>query len=165
MANAIKMLQDDHNSARILFNTLPTIQNGAQDEEEKAALQLISLLQTHTTLEQEMVYPLLADQYPDLIKHSEEEHDEAEQLIKEVEKLPAGMELREAVGRLQMAVEAHVAEEEEKLFPLLTEVVGVGGLEDLGRQMLARQQELMQKAEETTGAAETGRPKSIYPKI
>jgi iron-sulfur cluster repair protein YtfE (RIC family) len=165
MANAIKMLQDDHNSARILFNSIPTIQNGAQDEEEKATMQLISLLQTHTTLEEEMVYPLLADAHPDLIKHSEEEHDEAEQLMKEIAKMPAGMELREAITRLQTAVEEHVNEEEEKLFPLLTETLGVSALEDLGRQMLARQQELMQDADETTGAAATGRPKNIYPKL
>jgi hemerythrin-like domain-containing protein len=165
MANAIKMLQDDHNSARVLFKQIPTIQNGAQDEEEKAAMQLISLLETHTTLEEEMVYPLLQDAHPDLIKHSEEEHDEAKQLIKEVAKLPAGVELREAVGRLQVAVEEHVDEEEEKLFPLLTELLGVSGLEELGRDMLTRQQELMQAAVETTGAAATGRPKNIYPKI
>lgn len=165
MANAIKMLQDDHNSVRVLMKQLPTIQNGAQDEEEKAALQIVSLLQTHTTLEDEMVYPVLAESHPDLIKHAKEEHAEATELLKAVEKLPAGTELREAVSRLQMAVEEHVAEEEEKLFPLLTEALGVSGLEDLGRQMLARQQELMQAAEETTGAASAGRPKGIYPKI
>jgi len=165
MANAIKMLQDDHNSARILFNQLPMIQNGARDEEEKAAIHLISLLQTHTTLEEELVYPVLADAHPDLIKHSEEEHAEAKGIIAEIEKMPAGMELREAVHRLQEAVEAHVAEEEEKLFPLLTEALGVSGLEDLGRQLLSRQQELLQDAAETTGAAAAGMPKNIYPKL
>jgi iron-sulfur cluster repair protein YtfE (RIC family) len=165
MANAIKMLQDDHTSERTLFRQLPTIQNGAQDEEEKAAIQIISMLQTHTTLEEEMVYPILADAHPDLIKHAEEEHDEAKQLLKEIEKLPAGPELREAVLRLAESVEAHVAEEEEKVFPLLTEALGVSGLEDLGREMLGRQQELMQKAEETTGAASTGMPKNVYPKM
>ena len=165
MANAIKMLQDDHNSVRVLMKQLPTIQNGAQDEEEKAALQIVSLLQTHTTLEAELVYPILADSHPDLIKHAEEEHAEAEQLLGEIEKASAGPELREIVQRLQMAVEEHVQEEEETLFPLLTDTLGVSGLEDLGRQMLARQQELMQQAEETTGAASAGRPKNIYPKM
>ncbi len=165
MANAIKMLQDDHNSARVLMKQLPTLQNGARDEEEKAAIQIASLLQTHTTLEEELVYPILAEAHPDLVKHAEEEHAEAKELLKAVEALPAGMELREAVLTLRLAVEAHVEEEEEKLFPLLTELLGVSGLEDLGRQMLGRQQELMQKAEETTGAAATGMPKNIYPKM
>ena len=165
MANAIKMLQDDHNSVRVLFRQLPTVQNGAKDEEEKAALQIVSLLETHTTLEEELVYPLLADAHPDLIKHSKDEHAEATELLKAVRKLPAGPELREAVLTLSESVEAHVAEEEEKVFPLLTEILGVGGLEDLGRQMMGRQQELMQDAVETTGAAATGMPKNIYPKM
>ena len=164
MANAIKMLQDDHNSVRVLCRQLPTIQS-APDEEEKTAQAIVSLLETHTTLEQELVYPLLADAHPELIKHAEDEHAEAKELLKEVDRLPAGMELREAVLRLSESVEAHVAEEEEKLFPLLTEILGVGGLEDLGRQMMGRQQELMQKADETTGAAAAGMPKNIYPKM
>ena len=165
MPNAIKMLQDDHNSARLLMKQLPTIQNGAQDEEEKAALQIISMLQTHSTLEEELVYPVLAESHPDLIKHAEEEHAEAKQLLAEIEQMPAGPELREAISRLQISVESHVEEEEAQIFPALTDALGVSGLEDLGRLMLARQQELMQQAEETTGAAATGRPKNIYPKM
>ncbi len=165
MANAIKMLQDDHNSVRMLFRQLPTIKAGSKDEEEKAALQIISMLETHTTLEHEFVYPLLADAHPDLMKHAEDEHDEAKKILAELEEMPAGMEMREVVERLQAAVESHVAEEEEKVFPLLTEALSVGGLEDLGRQMMARQQELMQTADETTGAASAGMPKNVYPKL
>ena len=48
----------------MLFRQLPTIQNGVQDEKEKAALQIVSLLDTHATLEEELVYPLLADAHP-----------------------------------------------------------------------------------------------------
>lgn len=165
MANAIKMLQDDHNSFRMICRQLPTIQNGARDEEEKAALQLISLLETHTTLEEELVYPVLADSHPELIKHAEDEHAEAAELLADIKKMPAGIELREAVRALQEAVDKHVDEEEETLFPLLTEALGVSGLEDLGLQLMGRQQELMQAAEDTTGASATGMPKNVYPKM
>ncbi len=165
MANAIKMLQDDHNSFRMLCKQLPTIQNGAQDEEEKAAVQIVSILQTHATLEEELVYPVLAESHPDLVKHAEEEHAEAKAILAEIEEMGAGPGLRDVVLRLLESVEAHVAEEEETLFPLLTETLGVDGLEDLGRVMLGRQQELMQDAAETTGAAATGQPKNIYPKM
>ncbi len=165
MANAIKMLQDDHNSVRMLCSQVPTLQGGARDEEEKAALQIISLLETHTTLEEELVYPVVADAHPDLIKHAEEEHDEAKRIVAEIKKMPPSAELREAVTQLGAAVAAHAAEEEEDLFPLLTEALGVEGLEDLGLRMLARQQELMQHAEETAGASATAMPKNVYPKL
>ncbi len=165
MPNAIKMLQDDHNSVRMLCSQVPSLQGGARDEEEKAALQIISLLQTHTTLEEELVYPVLAESHPDLIKHAEEEHDEAKRILAEIEKMPPSAEFRDAVTDLGEAVAAHAAEEEEKLFPLLTEALGVSGLEDLGHQMIARQQELMQHASETTDASATAMPKNIYPKL
>jgi len=165
MANAIKMLQDDHNSVKMLFKQLPTIKAGSKDEEEKAALHIISLLETHTSLEAELVYPVLADANSELIKHAEDEHEEASSILAEIKKMPAGPEMRDAVSRLQVVVEAHVAEEEETVFPLLTEVLGVAGLEDLGREMMSRQQELMQDADETTGAASAGMPKNVYPKL
>lgn len=165
MPNAIKMLQDDHNSVRVLCKQLPTLPGGNKDEEEKAAIQIVSMLRTHTTLEEELVYPVLAESHPDLIDHAQEEHAEASQLLDEIEKMSAGMELREAVMELLRAVEAHVSDEEETVFPLLTEALGVSGLEDLGRQMLGRQQDLMQAAPDTTGALTTAQPQITTPRI
>lgn len=165
MANAIKMLQDDHNSVRMICKQIPTLQGSAQDEEEKAARQLISMLETHTTLEEELVYPLLADTHPDVVKEAEEEHAAAAGILAEIKKLPAGMELRAAVTQLLETVEHHVAEEEETIFPLLTEKLGLSGLEDLGRQLMGRQQELMQAAESNVGAGSTAMPQQMTPRI
>ncbi len=165
MANAIKMLQDDHNSVQMLCRQIPSLPGGDHDSEEKAALQLISMLETHTTLEEELVYPILADSHPELIKHAEEEHDEAASILAEIKKEPTGMGMREAVKLLEEAVGKHVAEEEETLFPALTEALGVSGLEDLGIQLLGRQQELMQAAADTTDASNTAMPKNVYPKL
>lgn len=165
MANAIKMLQDDHNKVRMLCKQLPTIQNGARDEEELAGQAIVSLLRAHSTLEEELVYPVLADSHPDLVQHAVEEHAEAKAILDEIEEIGAGPGLREVVLRLQESLEAHVAEEEETVFPLLTEVLGIDGLENLGMQMLTRNQELMQEAPDTTGMAATGQPKNIYPKM
>jgi len=165
MANAIKLLQDDHNSVRMICRQLPTIQSGAGDEEEKAALQLVSLLETHTTLIEELVYPVLADAHPQVIKESEDAHDKAAAIVADIKKMPAGMELRETVQNLQAVFEVQAEREETTIFPLLTETLGLSGLEDLGHKMMGRQQELMQAAESTTGASATGMPKNVYPKL
>ncbi len=165
MANAIKMLQDDHNSVRMICRQIPSLPGSDHDEEEKAALQLISLLETHTTLEEELVYPVLADSHPELIQHAVEEHDEAASILAEIKKEPTGMGMREAVKLLEEAVAKHVAEEEETIFPALTEALGVSGLEDLGKQLMGRQQELMQSAADTTDASNTAMPKNVYPKL
>jgi len=132
MANAIKLLQDDHNSVRMICRQLPTVQNGARDEEEKAALQLVSLLETHTTLIEELVYPVLADAHPQVIKESEDSHDQAGAILADIKKMPAGMELRETVQSLQAVFEVQAEREETTIFPLLTETLGLSGLEDSG---------------------------------
>lgn len=165
MPNAIKMLQDDHNSVRILCRQLPSLQAGTQGDEQKAARQLVSMLETHATIEEELVYPVLASAHPDLIARAEADHEVADGILAEIAELPAGIELREAVARLQDVLDRHVAEEEASVFPLLTDALGLSGLEDLGRQMALRQQELMAEAEDTTGAGATARTQNLSPRI
>ncbi len=165
MANAIKILEDEHNAVNMLCSQMPTIQNGARAEEEKAAVRIVSLLKNHTALEEELVYPVLAESHPEFIELLEDEHEEANHLVAEIEAMPPDDELREAVMRLHLAIQKHVAEEEEKLFPLLNESLGRSGLEDLGLRMMHRQQELMQATVDQVGASATGQPKNIYPKL
>ncbi len=165
MPNAIKMLQDDHNSVHMLCRQIPTLLAGTQDEEEKAAHQLVSMLQTHLKLEEELVYPLVASSAPDVVSGFEVAHAEMDEILAEIRAMPAGMPLRDAVTRLGEAVESHVVTQESTLFPLLSEALGISGLEDLSHGMMARQQELMQHAYETAGAAGTALPKNVYPKL
>jgi len=165
MPNAIKMLQDDHNSARILFGQIQQVAAGQVDVEMKATLQLATMLATHTQLEKEFIYPLLAKVDSALAEAFDADHDEAKRLLIKIEEMSPGMELRDMVVELQTVVEAHVAKEEAELFPFLADKVGVVELEDLGLVMMSRQQELMKEGEDTAGAAETARVPGIHPKI
>jgi len=167
MANAIKMLQDDHNSVRMLFGQFHQVPAGQGDMAEKAARQIASMLTTHAALEEEFIYPVLADINSDLADESVSEHDTVEGLLKDLEGIESGTDsgLSELLTQLQAAVQAHVEKEEEAVFPLLTEKLGVSQLEDLGRKMLGRQQELLQENADTTGAAQIGRPQTTYPKM
>lgn len=165
MPNAIKMLQDDHNSARILFGQIQQVPAGQADAEEKATLQIAALLRAHTTLEEEFIYPLVAEHDRALADAYQADHDEAERLIGQIEDLPTGLALRDVMVQLQDAVKAHVDQEEESLFPLLAAKLDVVQLEDLGSLMMTRQQELLQEGEDTAGAAETAGPPGVHPLI
>ncbi len=123
------------------------------------------MLQTHLRLEQELVFPVLASSHPDLVAPFEDDHGEIDRILAEIVAMPAGMALRDAVTRVGLAVEAHVTMQESTLFPLLSESLGISGLEDLSHTMMARQQELMQHAFETAGAAATAQPRTAYPKL
>lgn len=167
MANAIKMLQDDHNSVRILFGQFHQIPAGQGGQADTTAAQIASLLKTHTALEEELVYPVLAEIAPEMADEARDEHDEAKRLLSEIEKAESGTEgtLSALLTDLQAAFTAHVQKEEDTVFPLLSEKLGVSELENLGRAMLNRQQELLHEHASTTDAASAGRPQVTYPKI
>ena len=164
MPHAIKMLQDDNNSARILFGQIQAVPAGQADAEDKAALQLASMLTTHNILENEFINPMLARFEPALAKECVAEHDKANRLLTEIEGLD-GMERRDVILELHEVVKAHSATQEQSVFPLLTEKLGTSALEDLGHSMMARQQELLHEGADTTGAAETAGQHVITPRI
>ncbi len=164
MPHAIKMLQDDNNSVRILFGQIQAVPAGQADAEDKAALQLASMLTTHSVLENEFINPMLARFEPALAKECEAEHDEANRLLADIDGLD-GMERRDVILELQAVVAAHAATQETSVFPLLSERLGVIELEDLGRSMMARQQELLHEGADTTGAAETAGQHTVTPRI
>lgn len=98
MPNAIKMLQDDHNSIRILFGQIQQVPAGQADVEAKAALQVESMLTTHMALMQEFIVPVLAEASPELAAKTETDHEEVGRLLDMAKALPSCMERRE-IGR------------------------------------------------------------------
>jgi len=167
MANAIKMLQDDHNSVRMLFGQFHQIPAGQGDVAEKTARQIAAMLTTHAALEEEFIYPVLAEHSPDLAEESVGEHDQAKKILKDLEGVESGTDsgLSELLTQLQAAVQAHVEKEEANVFPILVEKLGVSELEDIGHRMLGRQQTLMQENADTTGGSSAGRPQITTPRI
>lgn len=165
MPNAIKMLQDDQNSARILFGQIQQVPAGLSGAEDKAALQLASMLSTHNTLVEEFIHPLLNKFEPAVADESERGYGQTRELLAEIEDLPSGMERRDVMVDLQGIVKAQGEMNESSVYPLLTEKLGVSGLEDLGKVMMARQQELLHNDSDTTGAASTAGPQVVTPKI
>lgn len=155
MPNAIKILQDDNNSLRMLLVQVQLIPAGQADAEDKAAGQLASMLKTHGALEDEFITPLLIMFDPDLAAESDREHDEVKRLLGRIESL-RGMERRHVMTDLQEVVRAHKHAQEITVFPLLTKKLSLDELEGLGHAMSTRQQVLLHEGADVTSAAETG---------
>jgi hypothetical protein len=164
MPNAIKMLQDDNNSVRILLGQVQLVPAGQADAEDKAAIQLASMLTTHSQLEDEFITPMLTKFDAALADESDGEHEQAKGLLARIESLPAGLERRRLMAELKEVVRAHAATQEASVFPLLSETLDVGELEQLGRTMRARENVLLHEGADTTGAAETAGHR-VYPQI
>lgn len=138
MSDITKVLRDDHARVKRLF-----LRANQSSEDVTLALDVCDELTIHATIEEELVYPALRELDAELADHSEEEHEEAKELIAEIEDLdPDDPAVRQLMVQLKKSVMKHVEEEETKVFPLL-ERGYPDQLLEMGSQAFAMRQELL----------------------
>lgn len=140
-----EMLKTDHRHVQDLFTRFEDA-----DKRTRASIadEALTALEVHAALEEELVYPAIAEVIDDeeTINEAKEEHHVAKLLIKELRKMDAEEEgfatkfkvLGELVGH-------HIEEEEGEVFPQAEE----GGFEpeSLSEEASKRKAKLMQKYE------------------
>lgn len=137
MPDVITLLNQDHREVEQLFARYKTSRDPAVVDE------ICEELTVHTTVEEEIVYPVLKRIDGDLEQEAEEEHDEARQLITQIQGLTGDdPQLPELVQQLEDAVQHHVQEEESEAWPKLRDGAG-DQLVELGAQVEQRKQELL----------------------
>ena len=143
--DVFEMLKTDHRHVQDLFTKFEDADKRAR---ASIADETLTALEVHATLEEELVYPAIAEVIDDedLVNEAREEHHVAKFLIKELRKMDAEDEgfstkfkvLGELVGH-------HIEEEEGELFPQAQE----GGFEphSISDEVSKRKVRLMQKYE------------------
>jgi hemerythrin superfamily protein len=143
--DVFEMLKADHRHVQDLFTKFEDADKRAR---ASIADETLTALEVHATLEEELVYPAVAEVIDDeeLINEAKEEHHVAKVLIKELRKMDAEDEgfstkfkvLGELVGH-------HIEEEEGEMFPQAEE----GGFEpeSISDEVSKRKAKLMQKYE------------------
>ena len=138
-----EMLKTDHRHVQDLFTKFEDADKRARPS---IADETLTALEVHAALEEELVYPAVAEvvEDEDLVNEAKEEHHVAKFLIKELRKMDAGREefatkfkvLGEIVGH-------HIEEEEGEMFPQAQEA----GLEPdpLWQKVMKRKEKLMHK--------------------
>jgi iron-sulfur cluster repair protein YtfE (RIC family) len=149
MPDAITLLTQDHRQVEHLFSLFEA--GGG----EQIAKQICQELEVHTTIEEEIVYPVLEREVDKkMAKEATQEHQEAEGIIKKIKSTLSGGNgrgngkgrLADLVSQLKEAIEHHVEEEENEVFPKMKEQVG-DKLAAMGQELARRKQELLQHAE------------------
>ncbi|WP_287129131.1 hemerythrin domain-containing protein [Candidatus Cyanaurora vandensis] len=116
--DVFELLKVDHDRLADLFVTIET-------ETDPGALSthvelLARQLLTHTTLEEEIFYPQVRN-FADTegqVEKNYEQHQEAKEILQQIQRLdPSTQDFKAAVQDLQRAIENHVHEEENYLFP------------------------------------------------
>ena len=132
----IAMLMEDHRRVEKLFAQFER----AKDAKKKQALfrSIRTELELHARLEEEVFYPDVEgrQELKSEVKEAHGEHDKVKQMLREAEGLdPDSGEFDATVAGIQGAVEHHVQEEEEQMFPSVRESFSEDHLRELGQKM------------------------------
>ena len=149
--DACDLLDADHIAVKHLFveyARLAMADPGSAGERRALAHQICSELTVHAQIEEEIFYPALrqAAGAGDLLDEAEAEHQQAKALIARIEGLgQADATMDDLVSQLARAIEHHVKEERDQLFPKARSTPALD-LVALGVQLKERQQELQAQA-------------------
>jgi hemerythrin superfamily protein len=130
-----ELIAQEHRKVEKLFSQIES----TKDAKKRSRLfeQIYQELNLHARVEELTFYPSMRDHedIEDLVDEAEEEHNEVKILLEELKALsPTSHEFTEKISELQEAVEHHVEEEEEEIFPQLRDVMSDEELEELAQE-------------------------------
>ena len=147
--DACELLDADHIAVKHLFveyarqAAAPAAKGGS--DRKALAMKICSELTVHAQIEEEIFYPALKGALPDakaLLREAQAEHQQAKEMIARIQGMGAADAAMDAlVAELNRAIEHHVKEERDELFPKAKAAPGLD-LDALGAQLRERQQEL-----------------------
>lgn len=112
----LEALKADHAFVKQLFERYTTTQD--MNVKQEAGPRILELLEMHTSLEETVFYPAVHQIDASLVDHSEQEHQEAKQLIVQLKSMQVGSgQYDQMMVQLRDAIMQHVQSEEQKLFP------------------------------------------------
>ena len=137
--DACTLLDNDHQTVERLFADYRSAGKDL-DTKSRLAQTVCKELTVHAILEEEIFYPALREATGDgdLVEEAEVEHETVKDLITEIEDAE---KMDPLMDKLQKAVEHHVKEERQKMFPKARATSGLD-LVALGAQLKTRKSEL-----------------------
>jgi hemerythrin superfamily protein len=138
--DAIALLDSDHQKVERLFAEFESAR-GDSSKKSQLAQTICMELTVHATIEEEIFYPAFrkATNENDMVDEAEEEHQDAKDLITEIED---SEDIEPLMAELQKAITHHVREEREEMFPKARNASGLD-LMGLATQLESRKAELM----------------------
>jgi hemerythrin-like domain-containing protein len=144
--DAFQVLSQDHEEVKQMLATLqsgPTQATGASEAElrdrKKLTEKLIIEESKHEAVEEEYFWPAVRDSVPDgnhLADHAIEQEQEGKVVLDRLDKAdPADAEFEQLLDAFITAGRAHIAYEEEQVWPALRQVLSASGAEELGEKL------------------------------
>ena len=148
--DAIRLLEQDHETLRELLRALSETTNRAAKGRRELLQRVGAVLRAHARIEEEIFYPAFAraartNEQRKLLTEAYEEHRAAERLVlPDLEGSDVGSNVFGGRAKvLKDLVEHHAEEEERELFPVARRLLDRAKLLELGDRMQARKDELL----------------------
>jgi iron-sulfur cluster repair protein YtfE (RIC family) len=140
-----QMLIQDHRTVDDLFEKIEKSGERASKTRQQLFDKLRQELELHTQVEERIVYPDFKRHagVKDFIGEALEEHGEVKKMLQQLGRMePGEKDWSAKIAELKNAVQHHVREEEQKIFPAARKEIGEPEADDLARRV----QEMKQKA-------------------
>lgn len=142
------LLQKDHDTVKQTIAKILDTSDGAQKTREDLFQKIKQDLEVHTKFEEEVFYPAFREEKPDKeakeeVKDALNEHDEAKQMLAKLDKMDkTSDEFITTLKELQKALEHHISDEEDEMFPQARDAVD----DDAAVEMAERYKEMKKRA-------------------
>jgi hemerythrin superfamily protein len=141
--DVIEILEQDHREVEAMFGELESLRGASTDEANARRKELTDQvtieLVRHSVAEEVLVYPQVEDKVSaDEAEHAREEHAEAEETLKRLEKLDADdPEFEDELATLMAEIRHHIADEEGRMFADMRRVIDADELRKMGDRVEA----------------------------
>jgi hemerythrin superfamily protein len=141
--DVIEVLEHDHREVEQMFDELQSLRGASTDEAKSRRKELTDQvtieLVRHSVAEEVLVYPQVEDKVgADEVEHAREEHAEAEETLKRLEKLDAddpGFD--DELATLMDEIRHHIEDEEGEMFAHMRQSIDEDELRKLGSRVEA----------------------------
>lgn len=144
--DVFELLEKDHVNLKDLLNQLTASPGATGKKRDNLFKTFATQLALHAKAEETIVYPRLKglDELRDKVVEGIEEHQQAEQLLGTLAEMPSdGDQWSATLKELKQALEHHVQEEEDEVFPAARELIAEDELAELGDTVEQEKKEMM----------------------
>jgi hypothetical protein len=151
--NAIRLLTDDHKKVRGLLAELEETTTRGVKTRRRLLQEIAKEVRVHSKIEEEIFYPAFRDaaqkdEDSEMFFEAKEEHHVVDLVLPELEETDPGTDEFSARAKvLKELIEHHAGEEEKEMFVRARKLLDPAELEDLGRRMQERKDELVDGVE------------------
>lgn len=134
---ATEILTQDHREATALIEQLEGVRN-EEPGNRQIFLKLEDALMLHMQEEEEIYYPALAEfeEFEDIMDENVTEHEMVKQNLAQMNELSVADEtFQSLLAETKAALQMHMTEEEDEIFPRSIELLGEERIRELGTQI------------------------------